>query len=101
MAETQPTRSLGFFATLSTVTGTVIGSGIFFKVPAVTKATGTVSMATFTWLLAGIITILPQAFFRNCAILIGVVMLLCCVGLIVADLTRTRRRAPLSPTQAE
>lgn len=57
MAETQPTRSLGFFATLSTVTGTVIGSGIFFKVPAVTKATGTVSMATFTWLLAGIITI--------------------------------------------
>ncbi|MGM9907375.1 APC family permease [Limosilactobacillus sp.] len=57
MAEKQPTRSLGFFAALSTVTGTVIGSGIFFKVPAVTKATGTVSMATFTWLLAGIITI--------------------------------------------
>ena len=57
MAEQQPTRSLGFFAALSTVTGTVIGSGIFFKVPAVTKATGTVSLATFTWLLAGIITI--------------------------------------------
>jgi APA family basic amino acid/polyamine antiporter len=57
LAEKQPTRSLGFFAALSTVTGTVIGSGIFFKVPAVTKATGTVSMATFTWLLAGIITI--------------------------------------------
>ncbi len=57
MAEQQPTRSLGFFAALSTVTGTVIGSGIFFKVPAVTKATGTVSLATFTWLLAGVITI--------------------------------------------
>ncbi len=53
----QPTRSLGFFAALSTVTGTVIGSGIFFKVPAVVKATGSVSLATFTWLLAGIITI--------------------------------------------
>lgn len=48
-----------------------------------------------------IILVMPETFFRNCAILIGVVMLLCCVGLIVADLTRTRRRAPLSPTQAE
>lgn len=57
MAQNQPTRSLGFFAALSTVTGTVIGSGIFFKVPAVTQATGSVSLATFTWLLAGIITI--------------------------------------------
>jgi APA family basic amino acid/polyamine antiporter len=57
LSQQQPTRSLGFFAALSTVTGTVIGSGIFFKVPAVTKATGSVSLATFTWFLAGIITI--------------------------------------------
>lgn len=57
MAQNHTNRSLGFFAALSTVTGTVIGSGIFFKVPAVAQSTGTVSLATFTWLLAGIITI--------------------------------------------
>lgn len=57
MAEHQQAHSLGFFAALSTVAGTVIGSGIFFKVPAVTKATGSVGLSTITWLLAGIITI--------------------------------------------
>lgn len=57
VAENHQAHSLGFFAALSTVAGTVIGSGIFFKVPAVTKATGSVGLATFTWLLAGLITI--------------------------------------------
>ena len=38
-----------------------------------------------------IITILPQAFFRNCAVLILVLLIAGCAGLIVFDLTRSRR----------
>ena len=38
-----------------------------------------------------IITILPQAFFRNCAVLILVLLISGCAGLIVFDLTRSRR----------
>jgi integral membrane protein (TIGR01906 family) len=37
-----------------------------------------------------IILVMPEAFFRNCAILIGVVMIVCCVGLIVWDLRLAR-----------
>lgn len=39
-----------------------------------------------------IILVMPEAFFRNCAILIGVVLLLCCAALILADLLRRRGR---------
>ena len=38
-----------------------------------------------------IILVMPEVFFRNCAILIGVILLVCCVGLILADL-RPRRK---------
>ena len=35
--------------------------------------------------------LLPEAFFRNCAILILAAVLLCCAALIIADLCRRRR----------
>ena len=38
-----------------------------------------------------IILVMPQVFFRNCAILIGGVLLACCAALILADLLRRRR----------
>ena len=38
-----------------------------------------------------IILVMPQVFFRNCAILIGGVLLACCAGLILSDLLRRRR----------
>ena len=38
-----------------------------------------------------IILVMPEVFFRNCAILIGVVLLTCCTVLILADLLRRRR----------
>lgn len=40
-----------------------------------------------------VILILPEEFFRSCAILILAAVLLCCAALIIADLCR-RRRAP-------
>lgn len=39
-----------------------------------------------------IILVLPQVFFRNCAILIVAVLLLCCLGMILYDLTRSRKK---------
>lgn len=57
MHKQNQTPSLGFFAALSTVIGTVIGSGIFFKATATAQATGTVSLALLVWLLGGLITI--------------------------------------------
>lgn len=38
-----------------------------------------------------IILVMPQEFFRNCAILIGVVLLTCCAALVLVDLLRRRR----------
>ena len=34
---------------------------------------------------------MPEAFFRNCAILIGVVLLVCCGALICSDLLHRHR----------
>lgn len=39
-----------------------------------------------------IIQVMPEAFFRNCAILIGLVLLACCAFLILSDLIVSRRR---------
>lgn len=50
-------KSIGFGAALSTVAGTVIGTGVFFKASAVTEYTGSASLAMFAWLLGGLITI--------------------------------------------
>lgn len=38
-----------------------------------------------------IIMVMPEEFFRNCAILIGVVLLTCCTVLILADLLRRKK----------
>ena len=58
MAEnTELKKTIGFTAAFSTVAGTVIGSGVFFKAPAVTAATGSVSLSMLAWLLGGLITI--------------------------------------------
>lgn len=50
-------KTIGFFPALSTVMGTVIGTGVFFKAAAVTQSTGTVSLAMLAWFLGGVITI--------------------------------------------
>lgn len=39
-----------------------------------------------------IILVMPEVFFRNCAILIGAVLLICCVVLILSGLHRQRNR---------
>ncbi len=44
----------------------------------------------FDWRTDEIILILPQEFFRNCAILILVILILGCVGLILADFKKKR-----------
>ena len=43
MAESNMKKSLGFGAALSTVAGTIIGTGVFFKASAVTTATMSIS----------------------------------------------------------
>ena len=44
-----------------------------------------------------IILVMPEEFFRNCAILIGAVLLACCSALILSDLLRRSRRSPTRP----
>lgn len=50
-------KNIGFVAALSTVMGTVIGAGVFFKAAVVAEATGTVSLSLLAWFLGGVITI--------------------------------------------
>lgn len=50
-------RTMTFFPALSTVMGTVIGAGVFFKAASVSSATGASSLHLFVWLLAGIISL--------------------------------------------
>lgn len=50
-------KHIGFFSAFAIVMGTVIGSGVFFKISNVTEVTGTAGMALFVWFLGGIITI--------------------------------------------
>ena len=47
----------------------------------------------FDWRTDQIILVMPEAFFRNCAILIAAVLLLCCLALILSD-RPGRRKAP-------
>lgn len=66
-------KNIGFFPALALVMGTVIGSGVFFKVSNITEVTGTPGMTLLVWLLGGVITIcagltvaeLAAAFPRN------------------------------------
>ena len=50
-------KGIGFFSALALVMGTVIGSGVFFKISNITEVTGTPGMTLFVWLLGGLITI--------------------------------------------
>lgn len=50
-------RTMTFFPALSTVMGTVIGAGVFFKAASVSQATGSTSLHLFVWLLAGVISL--------------------------------------------
>ena len=52
-------KSLGFGATLSTVAGTIIGTGVFFKASAVTTATMSISLALFAWSLGELLICVP------------------------------------------
>ena len=51
----------------------------------------------FDWRADPIILLLPEVFFRNCAILILALLVFWCAVLIAADLLAGRRSAPLSP----
>ncbi|MGY3703273.1 amino acid permease [Vagococcus martis] len=50
-------RTMTFFPALSTVMGTVIGGGVFFKTASVTQSTGSASLTLLSWFLGGIISI--------------------------------------------
>lgn len=54
----------------------------------------------FDWRTDPIILLLPEDFFRNCAILILALLIFWCVILIVADLLAQRRRKKLAPPPA-
>ena len=50
-------KEIGFGAALSTVMGTVIGAGVFFKASSVYQVTGSPGLGILAWVLGGIITI--------------------------------------------
>lgn len=54
---TELKRTMGFFTALSTVMGTVIGAGVFFKAASVAEVTGSVSLHMFSWFLGGVISV--------------------------------------------
>ncbi|MGH0599851.1 APC family permease [Bacillus mycoides] len=57
MSQQQLKKEIGFFAALTTVIGTVIGAGVFFKPTAVYGVTGTASLGLLAWVIGGILTI--------------------------------------------
>ncbi|MTV81965.1 APC family permease [Secundilactobacillus folii] len=57
MSEPHLKRDIGLFTALSTVMGTVIGGGVFFKVASVVEVTKSSSMTLAAWILGGILTI--------------------------------------------
>ncbi|KRN77037.1 APC family permease [Weissella minor] len=50
-------RSMNLVSAISTVMGTVIGAGVFFKVSNVSEVTGSTSMSMLVWLLGGLISL--------------------------------------------
>lgn len=50
-------KTIGFLPAFTTVIGSVIGAGVFFKAAVIYKTTGTMSLGLLAWTLAGIITI--------------------------------------------
>jgi APA family basic amino acid/polyamine antiporter len=60
MKNTQQThlqKNIGLFAAFSTVMGTVIGAGVFFKVSSVTASTQSAGLSLLAWLAGGLLTI--------------------------------------------
>lgn len=55
--DAQLKKNIGFWAALSTVIGTAIGGGVFFKTPVVTQVTGSANMTLLAWLIGGLVTI--------------------------------------------
>ncbi len=50
-------KNIGLFAAFSTVMGTVIGAGVFFKVSSVTASTHSAGLSLLAWLAGGLLTI--------------------------------------------
>ncbi|WP_313592176.1 amino acid permease, partial [Leuconostoc lactis] len=50
-------RTMTLVPAISTVMGTVIGAGVFYKASSVASATGSTSMSLFVWLLGGLISL--------------------------------------------
>ena len=50
-------KNIGLFAAFSTVMGTVIGAGVFFKVSSVTASTQSAGLSLLAWLAGGLLTI--------------------------------------------
>ncbi|GFZ26253.1 APC family permease [Lactobacillus corticis] len=50
-------REISFGQALSTVIGSVIGAGVFFKIGTITQQTQSGSMTLFVWIVAGLISI--------------------------------------------
>ncbi|MGX7205862.1 APC family permease [Enterococcus pingfangensis] len=50
-------RTMTFFPALSTVMGTVIGAGVFFKAASVATVTGSTSLHMLSWFLGGLISV--------------------------------------------
>ncbi len=57
MEESHLKREIGLFTALSTVMGTVIGGGVFFKVASVVDLTRSTSMTLAAWVLGGLLTL--------------------------------------------
>lgn len=57
MGEEKLKKEISLLGAFSTVMGTVIGAGVFFKVATVTKAAGSPSITLLAWALGGILTL--------------------------------------------
>lgn len=57
LSQQQLKKDIGFFAALTTVIGTVIGAGVFFKPTALYGVTGTASLGLLAWVIGGILTV--------------------------------------------
>ncbi|GFH40642.1 APC family permease [Lactococcus insecticola] len=54
---TELKREVGFLGALSSVVGTVIGAGVFFKIAAMASRTGSANLVILAWVLAAIFTV--------------------------------------------
>ncbi|MGX7244452.1 APC family permease [Enterococcus quebecensis] len=57
MGENQLKREISLFGAFSTVMGTVIGAGVFFKTASVVSFAQSPSLTIFAWVLGGVLTI--------------------------------------------